>query len=95
MIAGILPLRSAEHAEYLHHEVPGIRIPDKVRSRLAASRDPSADGLEIARELLHRLPGLAAGVHIMPPYRKPDRVLQVIEALQLDAVRGVTLDLAG
>lgn len=31
-IAGILPLVSERHAGFLHHEVPGISIPDSIQS---------------------------------------------------------------
>ena len=36
ILLGLMPLRSARQAEFLHHEVPGICIPRRVRERLAA-----------------------------------------------------------
>ena len=37
ILVGILPLRSSRHAEFLHNEVPGITIPDEIRSCLASA----------------------------------------------------------
>lgn len=68
VIAGLLPLVSVRHAEYLHHEVPGIVIPDHLRSLLAQAADPEQEGVAIARDLLASLRGWAAGVYFMPPF---------------------------
>ena len=53
ILAGILPLRSSRHAEFLHNEVPGITIPEPIRQCLA-SADPDtarAEGIRIARDI--------------------------------------------
>ena len=34
VLLGVLPLQSSRHAEFLHHEVPGITIPDAARAAL-------------------------------------------------------------
>ncbi|MGH3089552.1 MAG: bifunctional homocysteine S-methyltransferase/methylenetetrahydrofolate reductase, partial [Rubrobacteraceae bacterium] len=53
IILGLMPLRSARQAEFLHHEVPGINIPKRVRTRLAelTKEDAPKYGVEVAREL--------------------------------------------
>ena len=38
ILAGVLPIHSARHAEFLHNEVPGVVIPGTVRERLASRR---------------------------------------------------------
>ena len=38
VLLGVLPLQSARHAEFLHHEVPGITIPDATRAALHGGR---------------------------------------------------------
>jgi homocysteine S-methyltransferase len=90
VMVGVLPLRSAQHADYLHNEVPGIRIPDAVRQRMADSRDPATTGICVARELLEALPEIAAGAHVAAPYRKRDRALEALEALRLHDVHTVS-----
>lgn len=68
ILVSILPLRSARHAEFLHHEVPGITIPEALRHRLRqAGEEERAEGLRIARELIAELRPHVAGVHVIPP----------------------------
>lgn len=83
VVCGLLPLRSPEHAEYLHNEVPGIRVPEALRARLRGARAPELEGIAAAREVLDVLPGLAAGVHVVPAYQKEERVLALVERLEL------------
>jgi len=83
VIAGVLPLRSADHADYLHNEVPGIRVPEGVRERLRKSGNPAEEGLAMAREFMHALPDLVAGTHVVPPYRMRDRAFDALEAMRL------------
>ena len=45
LLAGVLPLHTARHAEFLHNEVPGIAIPAAVRERLRTrGRTPGGPG---------------------------------------------------
>ena len=39
LLAGLLPLASARHAEFLHNEVPGITLADAVRDRMRFAGD--------------------------------------------------------
>lgn len=55
LIVGLLPLRGFGHAEYLHNEIPGMQIPDRVRERLKNASDEAAEGIAIARELMQEL----------------------------------------
>ena len=64
IIFGILPLRSASMADYLHEKVPGIEVPDQVRKRM--HQEGRAGGIAIARELVRELRKSTAGVHLMP-----------------------------
>ena len=52
---GIMPLVSARNAEFLHNEVPGIKLPDDIRRRMAKTegkpRQAKEEGLAIAKEL--------------------------------------------
>ena len=50
---GIMPLTSSKNAEFLHNEVPGIKLPDEVRRAMAAAgNDPEQarrEGVAIAQ----------------------------------------------
>jgi homocysteine S-methyltransferase len=65
---GILPLRTARHAEFLHRKVAGISVPDEVRSLMAGARDPLAVGLELARVMLDTARRSFSGTCLMPPF---------------------------
>lgn len=83
ILLGLMPLRSARQAEFLHHEVPGISIPRSIREKLAelSKEDAPRYGVEVARNLLAAAEPLVAGAYIMPPASAPDLAAQVIEVL--------------
>jgi methionine synthase I (cobalamin-dependent)/5,10-methylenetetrahydrofolate reductase len=84
IFVGILPLRSAKHAEFLHNEVPDITISDEVRRRMRDSGDRGAEvGIEIAREFLRVARPLAQGVYLMPPFNRFEMAVKVIESVDL------------
>ena len=89
ILLGLMPLRSARQAEFLHHEVPGIHIPKRVRERLAAlsPEDAPKYGVEIAQELLALARPLVGGAYIMPPASAPDLAGDVLEAINAPAGR--------
>ncbi|MGH2479188.1 MAG: bifunctional homocysteine S-methyltransferase/methylenetetrahydrofolate reductase, partial [Ktedonobacteraceae bacterium] len=75
LILGCIPLHSSRHAEYLHHEVPGIDVPDRVRERMRlAGEHGHEEGLRLAQELLSEARSLVQGVYLMPSYGRYDVV---------------------
>lgn len=82
VLGGILPLRSFRHAEFLHHEVPGIVIPDRFRSRMAQAEDPVKEGIAIACEVARRIKPMVAGIYIMPPFERYDMAIAIVENLR-------------
>jgi methionine synthase / methylenetetrahydrofolate reductase(NADPH) len=84
VLIGILPLYSHKNAEFLHNEVPGMRIPDDIRERMnraGSGEQAQAEGVAIAQEALLAAKELAQGVYIMPPFNKVELAVRVIEAL--------------
>jgi 5,10-methylenetetrahydrofolate reductase len=56
-------------AEYMHHDVPGVIVPDALRKRLEAAGDGAEEeGVQIALELIEAIKGLQGvhGIHLMP-----------------------------
>jgi methionine synthase I (cobalamin-dependent)/5,10-methylenetetrahydrofolate reductase len=82
VLAGVMPLYGAKHAAFLHNEVPGMSIPEKVRERIgrAGERAP-AEGVKIAVELTKDLRGMVQGVYLMPPFGRFDMAAEVIEGM--------------
>jgi homocysteine S-methyltransferase len=68
VILGILPLRTARHAWFLHHKVAGIVVPEGVQTRMQRAADPAAEGAENAVEMLEIAHRWFAGACIMPPF---------------------------
>jgi homocysteine S-methyltransferase len=84
LLAGVLPLVSARHAEFLHNEVPGIAIPDAIRERMRGAGDDAwSEGRAIAA---HLIAGLreegVAGVYVVPQFGRYDLAAEVVEAAQ-------------
>ncbi|MCL4479106.1 MAG: methylenetetrahydrofolate reductase [Deltaproteobacteria bacterium] len=65
VIAGVLLLHSAEQANKLNKQVPGINIPDRLIKRLESSANPLEEGINLSVELAVNLQHIAHGVHIM------------------------------
>lgn len=83
VLLGVLPLHTSRHAEFLHHEVPGITIPDRVRSAMAAAGDQGAEiGLDLAMELLSGIRGLVQGTYIMPSFGRYELSAELVRRLR-------------
>jgi homocysteine S-methyltransferase len=85
LLVGILPLYSHRNAEFLHNEVPGMRIPDDIRERMrkaGSGEKAQAEGVSIAQEATLAAREKAQGVYIMPPFNKVDLAVRVIEVLE-------------
>lgn len=82
LLAGLLPLASARHAEFLQNEVPGIEIPESVRKRMGAATDERSEGRAIALELVEALKPQVAGVYLIPAFRRYDAAAELIDLLR-------------
>ena len=83
ILAGILPLVSAKHANFLHNEVPGISIPDEARARIEAAGESGAKvGVELAVELIQSIKGWASGIYMMPQFHRYDQASEIIVAVK-------------
>jgi homocysteine S-methyltransferase len=83
IIAGLMPLESVRHAEFMANEVPGVRVPPAVleRMRRAEADGRAADeGLAIAREIAAEIRPLVRGVQISTAPKALDMALGVIDA---------------
>ncbi|HJT67707.1 MAG TPA: bifunctional homocysteine S-methyltransferase/methylenetetrahydrofolate reductase [Pyrinomonadaceae bacterium] len=86
IIAGIWPLVSYRNAEFLHNEVPGVRVTpsimDRMRSASTISKEAGRDeGLKIARESLLEVRDEIQGVQVSAPFGNVKYALEVFDAL--------------
>jgi len=83
VLVGVLPLVSTRHVNFLHHEVPGIFIPDETRARIESAGEEGAKaGVDVAVELIDQLKAWAGGVYLMPQFNKFDMIAEIIESIQ-------------
>src|SRR4029077_16994160 len=83
VLLGLLPLQSARHAEFLHHEVPGITIPDEARAAMAAAGDRGAEvGLELSLALLDETRALVAGTYLMPSFGRYEQAAELVRRIK-------------
>ncbi|WP_409298297.1 bifunctional homocysteine S-methyltransferase/methylenetetrahydrofolate reductase [Peribacillus sp. SCS-26] len=73
---GIMPLTSSRNAEFIHHEVPGISLPDSVRRAMSsAGNDPvqaAREGEAIARSLVEKAMERFNGIYLITPFLRYD-----------------------
>jgi methylenetetrahydrofolate reductase (NADPH) len=68
ILIGVTPLKSLKVAQYMHNEVPGVTIPEKLMKRMEAAGDGAAEeGVQIALELIESIKGKQGvnGIHLM------------------------------
>ncbi|MBN1286624.1 MAG: methylenetetrahydrofolate reductase C-terminal domain-containing protein [Anaerolineae bacterium] len=72
LLAGVTPLKNLRVAKYMHEQVPGVAIPDRLMARMekASAQGKGAEeeeGVQIALELIDAIKGLAnvSGIHLM------------------------------
>lgn len=71
VMLGIIPLRSYKHADFLHNEVPGMRIPDAIREAMRSAGDSAAKtGVRISMDFIREAKGAVSGIYMMPPFQK-------------------------
>ncbi len=84
IVAGIMPLDSLRHAEYMANEVPGVRVPpaviDRMRRAEAAGKAPQ-EGLSIASELVAAIRPCVQGIQISAASGAIESALGIVQAL--------------
>ncbi|MEP6925142.1 MAG: methylenetetrahydrofolate reductase, partial [Pyrinomonadaceae bacterium] len=86
IVAGIWPLVSFRNAEFLHNEVPGVRVTPEIleRMRIASEKSKEAardEGIAIARESLLEVRDVIQGVQVSAPFGNVKYALQVFDVL--------------
>ncbi|WP_203363891.1 bifunctional homocysteine S-methyltransferase/methylenetetrahydrofolate reductase [Bacillus sp. REN10] len=83
---GIMPLTNARNAEFLHHEVPGIKLSEDTLKRMKAcdgDKEASAkEGISITKELIDTAAQLFNGIYIITPFLRYDMSIELIRYIQ-------------
>ncbi|MGG1574803.1 bifunctional homocysteine S-methyltransferase/methylenetetrahydrofolate reductase [Fictibacillus sp. NRS-1165] len=71
---GIMPLTSSRNADFLHYEVPGIKLTDQIRERMATFKDDpvsaAREGLQISKSLIDAASELFNGIYLITPFMR-------------------------
>jgi homocysteine S-methyltransferase len=70
ILLGVMPLLHSRNTEFLHNEVPGIVIPDRVRERMRGKEGEAGarEGLEIARQIAGEVLAHFKGIYLITPF---------------------------
>jgi homocysteine S-methyltransferase len=80
ILAGILPLASVRHAQFLRNEVPGMVMPKSIVTRLeGAGTKTRTEGARIALEILDDIRDAVQGVYFIPAFGRYDIIARMIE----------------
>ncbi|MDZ7268227.1 MAG: bifunctional homocysteine S-methyltransferase/methylenetetrahydrofolate reductase [candidate division KSB1 bacterium] len=81
VFVGIMPLVSGRNADFLHNEVPGIRVPERIRKRLFRFEGERArrEGVTIAAEILESVLDYFNGIYLITPFVRYEMCLELIE----------------
>jgi homocysteine S-methyltransferase len=85
IVAGLTPLESLRHAEFMANELPGVRVPEAVVERMRradAAGHARAEGIAIARETLAAIRPMVRGVQISTAAGAVETALTVMEAVE-------------
>jgi homocysteine S-methyltransferase len=85
ILVGVWPLASLRDAEYLANEVPGVRVPKAVLSRMesADARGSAAareEGVRIVEDVLEQVLPHVQGIHVSGHGRDLDLQLRIARA---------------
>lgn len=86
---GIMPLTSIRSSEFLHNEVPGIKLSEDALERMRACGDDkeraTKEGIAIAKELIDTAAGLFNGIYLITPFFRYEMSVELIDYIrQLD-----------
>lgn len=93
---GIMPLTSLKNAEFLHNEVPGIKLSDEIIERMRAfdgdKEKSQQTGIEIAKELIDTALRYFNGIYLITPFLRYEMTADLARYIrEQDAKKGETV----
>ena len=79
LMLGVMPLVSERNAEFLHHEVPGIDVPESIRERMKGKRGEAgrAEGVQISKELMEEIAPEVQGFYMITPMNRYEMISEL------------------
>jgi methionine synthase / methylenetetrahydrofolate reductase(NADPH) len=84
VLMGVMPLLNSRNTEFLHNEVPGIVIPDRVRERMRGKEGDAgaAEGLAIGREMAAEILSHFGGIYLITPLVRYETTVALSSAIR-------------
>ncbi|MEQ2525398.1 bifunctional homocysteine S-methyltransferase/methylenetetrahydrofolate reductase [Robertmurraya yapensis] len=80
---GLMPLTSSKNAEFLHNEVPGIKISDSIRNTMAELQDDpiqsAREGIAITKSLIDAASELFNGIYLITPFLRYELTVELAQ----------------
>jgi homocysteine S-methyltransferase len=80
---GLMPLISSKNAEYLHNEVPGIKIDQSIRDRMSLLHDDplqsTREGIAITKALIEAAAELFNGIYLITPFLRYEITVELAQ----------------
>ncbi|WP_147534872.1 bifunctional homocysteine S-methyltransferase/methylenetetrahydrofolate reductase [Bacillus marasmi] len=80
---GLMPLTSYKNMEFLHHEVPGIKISDSIRESISKFKDDpvqaAQEGLVITKSLIDTALELFNGIYLITPFLRYELTVELAD----------------
>ena len=83
VLAGIWPLTSVRNAEFMKNELR-VSVPDSILERMAKAPNAEAaraEGIEIARDMLHQVRGMVQGAQVAAPLGRYPSAVEVLDGM--------------
>ena len=86
IFTGVWPLLNGRQAEFLHNEVPGIVIPEHVRTQMAGKEgaDGRGQGIELAKDVCRATLDLFPGVYLITPFLHYDTTVELSQFIRAE-----------
>jgi len=84
VLVGVMPLLNTRNTEFLHNEVPGIVIPDRIRDRMRGKegKEGETEGLAIAREMAAEVLAHFKGIYLITPLTRYETTAALSSAIR-------------
>ena len=86
-----MPLLNLRNAQFLSHEVPGIRIPETILGRFFPEQDKEEaleTGLAVILDLARRFRTQADGFYLIPPFNRSALISRFLARLSAENIVG-------
>ncbi|SDH39749.1 bifunctional homocysteine S-methyltransferase/methylenetetrahydrofolate reductase [Alteribacillus bidgolensis] len=88
---GIMPLVSSRNAEFLHNEVPGIKLTNEIRQKMGAcgedKQKAQREGTAIAKSLIDEALKYFHGVYLITPFLRYDITAELTDYIRKSALQ--------